>query len=167
MKAREVSAERRGSMQNLKMWRTCSSPMRERSHTMRRLSAPHDDSTVSFLGLHLRRMCQHQRTSSRRDQESHRAGSESTPMTGLPMTPCMQRAHAQHRHQRRRQDEAREVHPIWNTSSQMQSGTERTPFDFSQQRTQSGKPPRRGAPARAAAWSGSVGRAAPPAQLPF
>ena len=32
--------------------RACSSPMRERSQTMRRRSAPQDDRTVSFLGDH-------------------------------------------------------------------------------------------------------------------
>lgn len=31
---------------------TCSSPMRDRSHTMMRRSAPHEPRMVSFLGFH-------------------------------------------------------------------------------------------------------------------
>ena len=32
--------------------RTCSAPMRDKSHTMSRLSAPHDARMVSHLGFH-------------------------------------------------------------------------------------------------------------------
>jgi hypothetical protein len=53
MEAYELRHCRRTKVEML----TCSSPMRERSHTMSRRSAPQDDSTVSFFGLHLR--CAH------------------------------------------------------------------------------------------------------------